>query len=69
MFMRYFKEYLAKLFKEEVAKIVSGVPKDYMLSLVVSDFAETVRWWMKNDRYSPEEIAGFFLKTVPLENP
>ena len=69
MFMRYFKEYLEKLFKDEVTRISSGVPKDYMLSLVVCDFAETVRWWMKNDRYSPEEIAGFFLDTVPLENP
>ena len=69
MFMRYFKEYLAKLFKDEVAKTVSGVPKDYMLNHMVCDFAETVRWWMKNGRYSPEEIAGFFMETVPFEDP
>jgi len=67
MFMRYFKEYLARLFEGELDNGTSDVPKDYMLNHMVCDFAETVRWWMKNDRYSPEEIAGFFLKTVPFE--
>ena len=30
------------------------------------DFAETVRWWTKNQTYSPEEISGFFFETTPV---
>ena len=66
MFMRYFKEYLEKVFEGELDKIKTDVPKDYMLNHMVCDFAETVRWWMKNDFYSPEEISRFFFRTTPL---
>ena len=67
MFMKYFKGYLVQLFEGELEKHGSSVPKEYMLNHTVCDFAETVRWWMKNDRYSPEEIAGFFLETTPFD--
>jgi hypothetical protein len=33
---------------------------------MVCDFAETVRWWMKNENYSPEEISSFFTSTTLL---
>lgn len=68
IFMRFFKEYLAELFKMAVEKENRGIPGDYMLNHLVCDFAETVRWWMKNDGYSPEEISGFFLKTTPFSD-
>jgi len=67
MFMRYFKEYLARFFEKELEKHTFGVPKDYMLNHTVCDFAETVRWWMKNGDYSPENVAGFFLGTTPFD--
>jgi len=38
-----------------------------MLHHTVCDFAETVRWWMENERYAPEEIAAFFLATTPFQ--
>jgi len=66
MFMSFFKDYLKDLFKGELEKIDSELPKDYLLNHMVCDFAETVRWWMKHDEYTPEEISGFFLSTVPL---
>ena len=66
-FMKYFKEYLRPVFMDELKKVETTVPKDYLLNHMVCDFAETVRWWMDNDSYSPEDIGEFFLSTTPFE--
>ena len=66
IFMRYFKEYLTPVFEGELKKIKSKVPDDYMLNHLVCGFAETVRWWVTHDSFSPEEISGFFLSTTPF---
>lgn len=66
-FMKFFKEYLRQMFMSELDKIQTPVPKDYLLNHTVCDFAETVRWWMDNDSYSPKEIGEFFLSTTPFE--
>ena len=60
------KEYLKIVFESELDKTVSDVPKEYMLNHMVCDFAETVRWWMANEAYSPEEISRFFFSTTPF---
>jgi len=36
-----------------------------MLNHMVCDFAETIRWWARHSRYSPEEISAFFFETTP----
>ena len=66
--MKYFKEYLEQLFKDELDKHSLDVPREYMLNHLVCDFAETVRWWMKHDRYSAEEISRFFFTAAPFEH-
>lgn len=66
LFMRCFKERLEPVFAAKLERVESGVPKDYLLNHTVCDFAETVRWWMKNERYTPEEISGFFFSTRPF---
>ncbi len=66
MFMNYFKDYLKKIFSTELNKISTDIPKEYILNHMVCDFAETVRWWMKNDKYSPEDISRFFFSTTPF---
>ena len=66
MFMKHFKEYLGKLFEGELEKYSSDVPRDYMLNHMVCDFAETVRWWMDNGKYSAEEISRFFFESTPF---
>ena len=66
MFMSYFKERLTPVFEGELEKRTSDVPTEYMLNHMVCDFAETVRWWMNNDRYSPEDISRFFFSTTPF---
>ena len=65
MFMQYFKEYLAQLFSGELETRSAGVPPEYMLNHMVCDFAETVRWWMKHEQYSAEDISRFFFSTTP----
>lgn len=66
IFMRYFKEYLERIFEAELDKYPSDIPRGYMLNHMVCDFAETVRWWMKNGGYSPEDISRFFFSTTPF---
>jgi len=69
MFMKFFKEYLRKAFDGELDRYPSDVPRDYMLNHMVCDFAETVRWWMGREEYSPEEVSRFFLSTTPFDPP
>ncbi len=64
LFMRFFKEYLERLFEGALSEKTSEIPREYLLNHMVCDFAETVRWWMRNDSYSPEEISRFFLATT-----
>ena len=62
--MGYFKERLSELFAESVRES-DKVPCDYLLNHMVNDFAETIRWWAKHGRYTPEEISAFFFETAP----
>ena len=64
IFMEYFKPYLMKLFRNAVTG-GSDVPRSYLLDHMVSDFAETVRWWTENRQYSPEEVSRFYLSAAP----
>ena len=64
LFMRFFKEHLARLFAGALTGQPADIPRDYVLNHMVFDFAETVRWWMRNEAYSPEEICRFFLHTT-----
>ena len=66
LFMRYFKEYLYKVFDGRLSENGS-VPKNYRLDHAVSAFAETVRWWLKeHNGYTPEEISGFYFDCVKI---
>ncbi len=67
LFMRYFKEHLEKLFENAVGEQNADIPRDYMLNHMICDFAETVRWWMRNEGYTPEDISRFFLATTSLQ--
>lgn len=66
IFMGYFKKHLEKIFSKVISSYSSPAPKEYLLNHLVCDFAETVRWWTKNQSYSPEEICGFFYETIPV---
>ena len=66
IFMRYFKEHLARVFAGELEQQSAQAPRDYLLQHQVWDFAETVRWWMKHDGYSAEEVSRFFFAAAPV---
>lgn len=64
--MGYFKANLFHLFEASLQNAPSDMPRDYILNHMVSDFAETIRWWSKHKQYTPEEISNFFFRTTPL---
>lgn len=64
VFMGYFKERLSVLFKESIQPSES-IPEEYLLNHMVCGFSETIRWWARHSRYSPEEISAFFFGTTP----
>ena len=63
MFMRYFKEYLTRVFDSALLELDPAVPRDYVLHHMVCGFAESVRWWMDHEEYTPEEIGTFYMMT------
>ncbi len=63
LFMTYFKEHVRALFETYIDTFKINVPKDFLLNHLTGSFAETVRWWMREDmKTSPEEIAKYFMK-------
>lgn len=66
MFMRFFREYLVRLFSGELEKHSPDVPREYMLNHLVCDFSETVRRWMSHEQYSAEDISRFFFSAAPF---
>ena len=65
VFMQYFKGYLTEMFDRGLQANDESVPRDYLLNHMVCDFAESVRWWMKHEQYTPEDISRFYLTTTP----
>lgn len=66
IFMGYFKEYLEQAFPIFVKELHYNVPSDYLLNHVVCSFSETVRWWIrKQEQYTPEQMAAFFVQCMP----
>ena len=65
LFIRYFKEYLADVFHKYPKMAFKQIPKDYILNYYVCSFSETVRWWICGvGEYTPEEIAGYYLRVI-----
>ena len=65
IFMQYFREYLTRVFDDALVRSPDSIPRDYLLHHTVCDFAETVRWWLKNEKYTPEQIGDFYMATTP----
>ena len=65
IFMGSLRGHLAELFAPALERGHSAVPADYLLNHMITDFSETVRWWTRHARYTPEEISAFFWAAVP----
>lgn len=67
LFMKYFKEYLSELFRKYLPTKPQNVPVDFMLNHLIGSFAETVKWWSRNDMsYTPEETVHFFMMMTTI---
>ena len=66
IFIKYLKGYLYDIFAKHLMDVDNNVPQEYLLNHMVSSFAETIRWWVKEKpEYTPEEIASYYLTVVP----
>ena len=64
LFMRYFKEHLYTMFEQNVTASKTDVPKDFLLNHLVGSFAETVKWWLKEDMKTPPETTAKYFLTL-----
>ncbi len=69
LFLRYFKENLKKLIKNQVdffdSKKSEEIPEDYLINHISTTFVETVRWWLNNGmKESAETLSGYFLAVI-----
>lgn len=66
VFMRYFKEYLYRIFEGQLPEN-DDIPKEYRIYYAVNSYAETIRWWLKGHlNYTPEQISEFYFKCVNI---
>ena len=66
LFMAELRRRVATELASDLSAGIESVPADYLSNHVACDFAETVRWWMRNPGYTPEEVCHFFLATTRL---
>lgn len=67
LFMSYFKQYLIELFTQYEEIFRADVPKDFLIHHLVGSFAGTVKWWVAEDtKYSPEEVAEYYMKVLGI---
>ena len=63
VFMGYFKRRLKLLFESYPGYFDCEIPRDLLLHLLSTGFAETVKWWAADGfRECPETVASYFLQ-------
>ena len=69
LFLRYFKENLQKLVKNQLPMFDSSknndLPESFRINHISAVFVETVRWWVNNGmKENPETLNKYFLLSV-----
>ena len=69
LFLRYFKENLKYLIKNQLHlfadKKPPALPLDFWINHICATFVETVRWWIANGKKeSPELLADYFMMAI-----
>ncbi len=68
LFMGYFKSQLSKVFEMYSDFFKADVPNDFLINHLVGSFAETVKWWLKEDmKTPPETIAKYYISMTETE--
>ena len=66
--MEYFKKLLYGEFEEYSKCFDTDLPVEYVMSFMVSSFADTVRWWLRaKDNYTPEQMAEYYVKMLSIK--
>ncbi|MPM21437.1 hypothetical protein SDC9_67881 [bioreactor metagenome] len=63
LFLRFFKQYLTIVFKDELCGKLKqvDVPEGYLYHHISCSFVDTLNWWIKNEmKQSPETVEGYF---------
>lgn len=69
LFLRYFKNNLASLFRCHSHELNDNVPFDYLIDFLSSSFAQTVIYWVKNKLADqPEAIVQRYMTVIRLQN-
>ena len=67
LFTKYFCDYLAQDFSDDIWKIKIEVPQDFKMQFFTGSFISTIKWWIQSDMKStPEETVDYFLKMIKL---
>ncbi|NMD37401.1 MAG: TetR family transcriptional regulator [Christensenellaceae bacterium] len=67
LFWQIFKDYLKRLFSDNIKKHSHKIPQSYIESLYLGSFIETIKWWMGNDMaQSPETVILYFTGMLNL---
>jgi len=65
LFMQYLKENLSVLFKMYLKDFKTNLPEDFLLNYLVGSFAETIKWWVKNEMIlPPETLSEYFIQVI-----
>ncbi|MBR6801999.1 MAG: TetR family transcriptional regulator C-terminal domain-containing protein [Eubacteriaceae bacterium] len=65
LFVGFLKRYLCELFLRYTDEFMSEIPEDLLLQYLSGSFAETIKWWMKEDtKHTPEEVARYYMTLI-----
>lgn len=63
MFIKYFREYLAKIFLRFPECFIEDIPQEFTLNHLTGSFTEAIKWWIQGGlKQTPELIVSYYLK-------
>lgn len=70
LFMKFFREFLTEMFSDYLKRYETDVPYEFLVHHLAGSFAEAAKWWINGDlKYSPEEMAGYYISAVSAALP
>lgn len=65
LFLDYFKNYLPALFGSMLEQAQTKLPQSFLQNYLTGSFADTVKWWVRQDMaMAPEQVAACYLTVV-----
>jgi Transcriptional regulator len=69
IFMNYFKDYFSDKIEQHILvfydESTMNIPKDFIINHIYGSFFEMIKWWMSsNVKYTPEELAKYYMSVI-----